>query len=141
MSELPVEVSGRAMILDQRGRVLILKRSENSGSNPGKWELPGGKPNKGESFEESFRREVLEETGFLITIHQSAGTTDQLVSGYHVIHVVVIASIQSGGLSISDEHSEYQWAEINKLGALDKADWFSMYYQTYLCGPERAEDS
>jgi len=49
----------------------------------------------------------------------------------------VIASIQSGGLSISNEHSEYRWAEINELGVLDKADWFSMYYQSYLCGPDQ----
>ena len=135
MPELPVEVSGRALIIDQKGRVLVLKRSENSGSNPGKWELPGGKPNKGESFEESFRREVLEETGFSITIHQSAGTADQLVSGYHVIHVVMVASIESGGLSISDEHSAYQWAEMNSLGALDKADWFSRYFQSLSLWP------
>lgn len=138
MSEMPVEVSGRALVIDQNGRVLVLKRSENSGSNPGKWELPGGKPNKGESFEDSFRREVLEETGFLIHLQQSAGTADQVVSGYHVVHVVMVASIMSGGLAISDEHSAFQWVEMNELGALDKADWFSRYYQMYLQGPDQA---
>ncbi len=138
MSELPVEVCGRALIIDQNGRILVLKRSENSGSNPGKWELPGGKPNKGESFEDSFRREVLEETGFSITLQQSAGTADQLVSGHHVVHVVMIASIQSGGLAISDEHSAFQWAEMKELGGLDKADWFSLYSQVYLRAPDQA---
>jgi 8-oxo-dGTP diphosphatase len=138
MSELPVEVCGRALIIDQNGRVLVLKRSDDSGSNPGKWELPGGKPNKGESFEDSFRREVLEETGFTITIQQSAGTADQLVSEHHVVHVIMIASILSGGLAISDEHSSFQWVEMSELGNLDKADWFSRYCQFYLSGPEQA---
>ena len=141
MPELPVDVSGRALIIDQNGRALVLKRSENSSSNPGKWELPGGKPDKGESFEDSLRREVLEETGFLITIQQSAGTADQVVSGHHVVHVVMIASIASGGLAISDEHSAFQWVEMNELGGLDKADWFSRYYQFYLCGPDQAPGS
>jgi len=138
MPELPVEVSGRALIIDQNGRVLVLKRSDDSSSNPGKWELPGGKPNKGETFEESFRREVLEETGFLINIQQSAGTADQLVSGHHVVHVVMIASIMSGGLAISDEHSAFQWVEMKELGGLDKTDWFSQYCQVYLRGPDQA---
>jgi 8-oxo-dGTP diphosphatase len=138
MSELPVEVCGRALIIDQNGRVLVLKRSDDSSSNPGKWELPGGKPNKGESFEDSFRREVLEETGFTITIQQSAGTADQLVSGHHVVHVIMIASIQSGGLAISDEHSSFQWVEMSELGGLDKADWFTRYCQFYLGGPDPA---
>jgi 8-oxo-dGTP diphosphatase len=136
MSELPVEVCGRALIIDQNGRVLVLKRSDDSSSNPGKWELPGGKPNKGESFEDSFRREVLEETGFTIMIQQSAGTADQLVSGHHVVHVIMIASIQSGGLAISDEHSSFQWVEMKELGDLDKADWFARYCQFYLSGPD-----
>jgi len=138
MSEQQIEVSGRALIIDQNGRVLVLKRSDDSSSNPGKWELPGGKPNKGETFEESFRREVLEETGFLINIQQSAGTADQLVSGHHVVHVVMVASIMSGGLAISDEHSAFQWVEMKELGGLDKADWFSQYYQVYLRGPDQA---
>ncbi|MEI6292754.1 MAG: NUDIX domain-containing protein [Methanomicrobiales archaeon] len=141
MPELPVEVSGRALIIDQNGRVLVLKRSDDSSSNPGKWELPGGKPNKGESFEESLRREVLEETGFSIDIRQSAGTADQLVSGYHVVHVVMVASIRSGGLAISDEHSAFQWVEMQELGSLDKADWFSQYYLVYLRGPDQVPDS
>lgn len=138
MSQQPLEISGRALIFDQNGRILVLKRSEKSRSNPGKWELPGGKMNKGESFEESFRREVLEETGFLISVQCSAGTADQDVSGYHVIHVVVIASILSGGLAISDEHTAFQWIEVTGLAALDKADWFDQYYHHYLGGAEPA---
>ena len=110
-------------------------------SNPGKWELPGGKPSEGESFEESLRREVSEETGFEIDILQSAGTADQEVSGYHVVHVILIASIKSGGLAISEEHSEFRWVKITDLSGLDRADWFEMYYQHYLRGPVEEQGS
>ena len=48
-----IEVSGRALIFDKNGNALILKRHPASTTNPGKWELPGGKPDKGESFEAS----------------------------------------------------------------------------------------
>ncbi len=87
------------------------------------------------------RREVLEETGFEIDIHQSAGTADQEVPGYHVVHVVLIASIKSGGLAISDEHSEFRWVKLPEISALDRADWFDQYYQLYLRGPVQEQGS
>ena len=127
-----IEVSGRALILDRNGNALVLKRHPASTSNPGKWELPGGKPDKGESFEASLRREVREETGFEIDIFRSIGTADQHVPGWYVIHVIVLAGIQSGGLAISDEHSEFRWMKIPEIAALDKADWFKDYYTSYL---------
>jgi 8-oxo-dGTP diphosphatase len=141
MSPMPVELSGRALIFDQSGSILVLRRSERSRSNPGKWELPGGKPDPGESFEESFRREVREETGFEVDLHQSAGTADQEVAGYHVVHVILIASIRSGGLILSDEHAEFRWAKIPELSGLDLADWFDQYYQLYLGGPVPSPDT
>jgi 8-oxo-dGTP diphosphatase len=136
MSDMPVELSGRALLFDQNGSVLVLKRSERSKSNPGKWEIPGGKPDKGESFEECLRREVREETGFEITIHQSIGTADQEVSGYHVVHVIMVASIRSGGLAISDEHTEFRWVKVPELCDLDRADWFEQVYECYLKIPD-----
>jgi len=138
---MPVELSGRALIFDQNGSILVLRRSERSRSNPGKWELPGGKPNPGESFEESVRREVLEETGFEIDIHHSAGTADQEVTGYHVVHVILIASIRSGGLALSNEHVEFRWVKIPELSLLDRADWFDQYSQVYLIGPVPSPDA
>lgn len=140
MSAMPVELSGRALIFDQNGSILILRRSEQSRSNPGMWELPGGKPNPGETFEESLRREVREETGFEVDLHQSAGTADQEVRGFHVVHVILIASIRSGGLTLSDEHVEFRWVKIPELSTLDRADWFDRYYQVYLSGPVPPED-
>jgi 8-oxo-dGTP diphosphatase len=134
-------ISGRVLLFDQNGHILVLKRSDKSRSNPGKWELPGGKPRENESFEASLRREVREETGFEIDIHQSAGTADQEVSGYHVVHVVLIASIKSGGLAISDEHSEFRWVKIPEISGLDLADWFDLYYQIYLRGPVQEQGS
>lgn len=131
---MPFEISGRALIFNQDGSVLLLRRSEQSSSNPGKWELPGGKPDPGESFEQSLRREVREETGFEIDLYHSAGTADQEVKGFHIVHVIVVASIRSGGLAISNEHAEYRWVKIPDLGALDRADWFDQYYQVYLGG-------
>ncbi|MDP1552221.1 MAG: NUDIX domain-containing protein, partial [Methanobacteriaceae archaeon] len=36
----------RAIISDDKGKILIIKRSTDSKTNPDKWELPGGKVNQ-----------------------------------------------------------------------------------------------
>ena len=46
-----------ALLTDSEGRVLLQHRAD------GRWGLPGGLMEPGESFEETARREVFEETG------------------------------------------------------------------------------
>ena len=50
------------LILDDRGRALILKRSMKSRWMPGKWGLPGGKVERGENSLGAVIRETKEET-------------------------------------------------------------------------------
>ena len=55
------KVEARAILLDEKGRVLLGKRA--GGMEAGKWSLIGGKPEEGESAEEAVKREVKEEIG------------------------------------------------------------------------------
>ncbi|MFJ6694913.1 NUDIX hydrolase [Streptomyces sp. NPDC091272] len=58
----PVIFPGSSVVVtDDRGRVLLLARADTGG-----WGLPGGLMDPGESFEETARREVLEETGLVV---------------------------------------------------------------------------
>jgi 8-oxo-dGTP pyrophosphatase MutT (NUDIX family) len=51
-------VAAGALVLDERGRVLLQGRADD-----GHWSIPGGALHLGESFEDAARREVREETG------------------------------------------------------------------------------
>jgi 8-oxo-dGTP diphosphatase len=134
MASKKLALSVRMIIFDKQGHILILKRSKLSKTNPGKWELPGGKIDPSEAFDDALKREVAEETGFQVIIHTAAGTAMQEIEEYRIVHLVMIGSIISGGLKISNEHEEYRWASPMEIAGLEKADYFDEYFNMYLQG-------
>jgi len=50
-----------ALIFDSEGKILLLRRSDNNSMYVGKWQLPGGKVEEGETALEAIMREVREE--------------------------------------------------------------------------------
>ena len=132
MPEKPFGLAVRALITDGNGHFLILKRSDHEKTNKGRWEIPGGKMDTGESFDASLKREVLEETGLTIEILHPAGTAEQVLPALNAVQLVMMTGAVSGGLSISNEHSAYKWARLDEIGKLELADWFEEYYTAYL---------
>jgi 8-oxo-dGTP pyrophosphatase MutT (NUDIX family) len=55
-------------VVGREGRVLLQQRADN-----GRWGLPGGSIEVGESVLEAVAREVLEETGFVIAVGKLIG--------------------------------------------------------------------
>jgi len=61
-------VGGSAIVTDEQGRILLLRRSDNL-----LWALPGGMMDIGETFGQSVVREVQEETGIRVTPERIVG--------------------------------------------------------------------
>jgi 8-oxo-dGTP diphosphatase len=113
--EKPYIISTYAVLRNEKGEFLLLKRAENSHSNPGKWDLPGGKLNDGEILKEAIVREVWEETGISIVPGEIAGYV-----AFELPQKKVIAIVYNGGYVISDvnlsyEHTEYSWTPLEKI--------------------------
>ena len=100
----------RSVVKNEEGKILVLRRHPNSKTNPHKWELPGGKIEKEEFFDEALIREVKEETNLDVKVGDFCEATVQLI---------MYSKDISGEVKISDEHDDWMWADINEIKTLD----------------------
>jgi 8-oxo-dGTP diphosphatase len=114
-----------AVVLDA-GRVLLVRR----GRPPlaGKWSLPGGLLELGETTAEAARREVAEECGLTIRVGEVAGILDRVVRDaegrirYHWVLVDYVAFVESGELCAASDADEAQWVEVGEVARLDTTE-------------------
>jgi 8-oxo-dGTP diphosphatase len=59
-------LAASAVICDEAGRVLLVLRGRDP--QRGRWSVPGGKVEPGETLEQAATREALEETGLQVRI-------------------------------------------------------------------------
>ncbi len=117
----------RVLLTDQDGKILILKRSTESKTNPGKWELPGGKVDQNESFDHALIREVYEETNLKIALEHVVGASEQNLHIIRAVHIIMSGKIIEGDLNLSSEHEGYAWVLMETLPDYELADWLQDY--------------
>jgi ADP-ribose pyrophosphatase YjhB (NUDIX family) len=117
-----VQFGASALILDEDGNLLLTRRADN-----GRWCLPGGRMDPGESVAETCVREVLEETGLeveivrLIGIYSNPhrlveypdGERRQIVAAHFLVRSL------GGALRLSDETTEYGFFSRQQIGTMD----------------------
>ena len=131
MSKKPVNLSVKAVICNEEGRFLLLKRSMNSKGNPGKWDLPGGKLDSGENIEEGLLREVAEEAGVSISLGQVLGAAESETPTTRVVYLIFEGDLQSGEVDLSHEHDDYVWLQKKDLPSIDILTPFLKILQSY----------
>ena len=112
-----------ALVFDEaREKILLTRRADN-----GRWCLPGGEMDPGESAAEACAREVLEETGLEVRVTKLVGvyTTPDLLIEYpdgNKIQPVAFSfevEITGGKLTLSDETTEFGWYTLAEMEAMD----------------------
>jgi 8-oxo-dGTP diphosphatase len=132
----------RVLLTDHDGKILILKRSTDSKTNPGKWELPGGKVNQDESFDHALIREVYEETNLKITLEHVVGASEQNLHIIRAVHIIMSGKIIEGELNLSSEHEGYAWVRMETLSDYELADWLHDYVnQSNILGNQNKEQN
>lgn len=131
MLSKPFALSTKVIIRDLSDRCLLLKRSQSSKGNPGKWEFPGGKTELGERFDEALLREVAEETGLTISLLHVAGATESEMPTRIVAYLILEARLVSGQVQLSSEHDDFAWVTLQDLPTIDLAEQFRVFAQAY----------
>jgi len=107
-------------IIEHDGKVLAAQRSERM-SLPLKWEFPGGKINEGESAEECLKRELMEELGIVVLIHETYPTATYSYPTFMVTLYPSRCTIASGDIVLR-EHKAVAWMLPQEMHRLDWAD-------------------
>ena len=116
-------VGSSAVIFDNaKEKILLTQRSDNK-----QWCIPGGRIEPGESAEEACIREVLEETGLLVSVKRIIGiysNPDRIVeymdgNKYQVVVINFEAEVTGGKLATSNETIAYGYYSRSEMNALD----------------------
>jgi len=108
-----------AIVRDQAGRVLLLRRSKRNRNFVGTWEFPGGKQDAGESIDATVVRETRTEAGIDIRVTGLAGATEFEMPKIRVVMLFLNAQWLSGEVQVNDEHDEAMWAKPDALTNLE----------------------
>lgn len=109
-----VQIVVGAAILDA-GRVLAARRI-GPPALAGKWELPGGKVDPGETDEAALVRECREELGVDVLLGRRVGRDWAI--GEHGLLRIWLATIARGEPELRD-HSEFRWLTVDELHDVD----------------------
>lgn len=102
---------------DAAGRLLLVRRSRPPAA--GRWSLPGGRVEPGETPEQALVREVGEETGLEVEVGRRLGSVEWPRPGGVVYDIRDHECTVTGGvLRAGDDASEVGWYDVEAMEAL-----------------------
>lgn len=117
-------IVGVGSVVVDRNRVLLVQRGQEP--SKGKWTLPGGALELGESLTEGLVREVMEETGLIVETVELIEVIDRIVREpdseggrirYHYVIADYLCRVVGGELHAASDADAVRWVE--------RAEWNS----------------
>jgi mutator protein MutT len=111
-----IRVVSKAIVVNPKGQVLLLRRSAGDERRPNEWDIPGGHVEADEYPAEAAARETMEEAGLsvnsldLVLVY---AMTEQVTEDMSVTWMFHLVSTTETDVTVSEEHSEYQWMPLD----------------------------
>lgn len=101
--EIDSSTVAKLVLINDKGEVLFLKRSNYVDKFAGDWDLPGGHVHVGENLKDGLFREVEEETGLEVRRASLVTKIDNLY--------FFKAIYEQGDIILSNEHTEHRFRD------------------------------
>jgi acetyl-CoA carboxylase carboxyl transferase subunit beta len=88
----------------------------------GRWSLPGGRIEAGETAVEAVAREVFEETGLVVEVGDLVGHVDIIADDRHYVVLDFAATVVGGTAEAGDDAAEIAWLTRRELSRRKTTD-------------------
>ena len=129
MSDVVLNIAAKAILVDDKGRILLLCESDKHATNTkaGRYSCPGGRIEQGEAFMDGLRREISEETGLEVEIGAPlfVGEWRPVILGvpHQIIGMFLACRVKDdSAVHISEEHDAFLWIDPRKREEYDIVD-------------------
>lgn len=123
------QVSVGALILNDRKEALFVKRSAAEDFEQGRWELPGGGSDFGETPEESLKREIKEECRIDIEVLNPLTVKTYFMENpqekIQRVEIVFYCKMidENQKIILSPEHSDFKFLPLGNLDELELSEY------------------
>jgi len=136
--EYPTQpIVGVGAVIVHKGKLVLVKRGVEPGK--GRWSIPGGAMELGETVRETAIREAKEECGLDIELvgDRPMDAIDNMVPGekgrlkYHYILLQFLARPKGGTLKPTSDVTEARWVPLGEVEKYDLTNSFRLFFEKH----------
>ena len=123
-----IEVAA-GVVKNAEGRILICRRK---GALDGLWEFPGGKREKGETFQQCLERELMEELELAVEAGETLGSVLRREGDRTIWLVFVSAKLKESAELVLHDHGKAAWVLPDEMAQYEFCPADQSFLNSYL---------